>query len=152
MNHLTTIRLGGLFLAATALMGQKAGKKPEPAPAPAQEPAAPDAGLIKQVPYRPTLSREPFLTLSDGGAASGGDLLDDLAVKGYTKRDGKLLAIIADSRGNVRWLPIGYKFKDGEIVAIDETSVTFHQWDPNSSNRSVFRKVIKSFKREETKR
>ena len=147
-----TFRSTLLFLAVPALMAQGTSKKPEPAAAPAQEAAAPDAGLIKQVPYRPTLSREPFLTLSDGGATGTGDLLDDLAVKGYTKRDGKLFAIIADSRGNVRWLPIGYKFKDGEIVAIDESSVTFHQWDPNSSNRSVFRKVTKSFKREETKR
>jgi len=147
-----TFRSSLLLLAAPVLLAQGAPKKPEPPAAPAAETAAPDAGLIKQVPYRPTLSREPFLTLSDGGVTGTGDLLDDLAVKGYTKRDGKLFAIIADSRGNVRWLPIGYKFKDGEIVAIDESSVTFHQWDPNSSNRSVFRKVTKSFKREETKR
>ena len=148
-----TIRVSLLLLAVSALMAQAPAKKPEaPAPQQAQDAAAPDAGLIKQIPYRPTLTREPFLTLSDGGATGTGDLLDDLAVKGYTKRDGKLFAIIADSRGNVRWLPIGYKFKDGEIVSIDETSVTFHQWDPNSSNRSVFRKVTKSFKREETKR
>lgn len=147
-----TIRSSFLLLAVPALLAQAAPKKAEQPAAPAQEQGAPDAGLIKQVPYRPTLTREPFLTLSDGGTTGTGDLLDDLAVKGYTKRDGKLFAIIADSRGNVRWLPIGYKFKDGEIVAIDETSVTFHQWDPNSSNRSVFRKVTKSFKREETKR
>lgn len=147
-----TIRSSFLLLAVPALLAQAAPKKGEQPAAPAQEQGAPDAGLIKQVPYRPTLTREPFLTLSDGGTTGTGDLLDDLAVKGYTKRDGKLFAIIADSRGNVRWLPIGYKFKDGEIVAIDETSVTFHQWDPNSSNRSVFRKVTKSFKREETKR
>ncbi|HJW34921.1 MAG TPA: hypothetical protein VJ505_16345 [Holophagaceae bacterium] len=139
-----------LLVMAPALMAQGAPKAEKPAPA--QEPAAADAGIIKQVPYKPTLAREPFLTLSDAGAAAGGDLVDDLAVKGQFKRDGKVFAIIADSRGNTRWLPIGYKFKDGELVAIDDKSVTFHQWDPNSTNKSVYRKVVKSFKREEAKR
>ncbi len=141
-----------LLLMAPALMAQATPKTGKTAPAPAQEPAAADAGIIKQVPYKPTLSREPFLTLSDAGAAAGGDLVDDLAVKGRFVRDGKVFAIIADSRGNTRWLPIGYKFKDGELVAIDDKSVTFHQWDPNSTNKSVYRKVVKSFKREEAKR
>lgn len=142
-----------LLLLAPALMAQATPKAGKTAPAPAaQEPAAADAGIIKQVPYKPTLSREPFLTLSDAGAAAGGDLVDDLAVKGRFVRDGKVFAIIADSRGNTRWLPIGYKFKDGELVAIDDKSVTFHQWDPNSTNKSVYRKVVKSFKREEAKR
>ncbi len=139
-----------LLVMAPALMAQGAPKADKAAPS--QEPAAADAGIIKQVPYKPTLVREPFLTLSDAGAAAGGDLVDDLAVKGQFKRDGKVFAIIADSRGNTRWLPIGYKFKDGELVAIDDKSVTFHQWDPNSTNKSVYRKVVKSFKREEAKR
>lgn len=145
-----------LLLLAPALFAQGAPKTDKPVQAvagqAAPEPSASDAGVIKLVPYKPTLSREPFLTLSDAGAAAGGDLVDDLAVKGRFVRDGKVFAIIADSRGNTRWLPIGYKFKDGELVAIDDKSVTFHQWDPNSTNKSVYRKVVKSFKREEAKR
>ncbi|MBI3132710.1 MAG: hypothetical protein HYZ13_15450 [Acidobacteria bacterium] len=143
-----------LLLMTPALFAQGApkGDKPASAGQAAPEPSATDAGVIKLVPYKPTLSREPFLTLSDAGAAAGGDLVDDLAVKGRFVRDGKVFAIIADSRGNTRWLPIGYKFKDGELVAIDDKSVTFHQWDPNSTNKSVYRKVVKSFKREEAKR
>ena len=145
-----------LLLLAPALFAQGAPKTDKPVQAvagqAAPEPSASDAGIIKLVPYKPTLSREPFLTLSDAGAAAGGDLVDDLAVKGRFVRDGKVFAIIADSRGNTRWLPIGYKFKDGELVAIDDKSVTFHQWDPNSTNKSVYRKVVKSFKREEAKR
>jgi len=142
-----------LLLLAPVLAAQGAPKADKPAAAQAApEAPATDAGIIKQVPYRPTLVREPFLTLSDSGAAGGGDLVDDLAVKGQFKRDGKVFAIIADSRGNTRWLSVGYKFRDGELVAIDDKSVTFHQWDPNSTNKSVYRKVVKSFKREEAKR
>jgi hypothetical protein len=151
-----TISPGFLLLVAPILAAQSVPKTDKPAQAaatqPAPEPSVSDAGIIKLVPYKPTLSREPFLTLSDAGAAAGGDLVDDLAVKGQFKRDGKVFAIIADSRGNTRWLAIGYKFKDGELVAIDDKSVTFHQWDPNSTNKSVYRKVVKSFKREEAKR
>lgn len=139
-----------ILLFAPTLVAQGAVKDSK-TPAPAAEAPATDAALIKQVPYRPTLTREPFQTLSDSGSASGGDLLDDLAVKGQFKRDGKVFAIIADSRGNTRWLPVGYQFKDGEIVAIDDKSVTFNQWDPNSTSKFK-RKVVKSFKREEAKR
>jgi hypothetical protein len=139
-----------LLSAAPLLLAQ--GKPAEPAkPAAPAEGQVTDAGLIKQIPYRPTLSREPFQTLSDAVKSTDGDLLDDLAVKGQFKRDGKVFAIIADSRGNTRWLPIGYQFKDGEIVAIDDKSVTFNQWDPNSTTKFK-RKVVKSFKREEAKR
>ncbi len=149
-----TLSLFMLVMPALAAQGATKADKPAQAPAGqvAPEPSAVDAGIIKLVPYKPTLVREPFLTLSDAGAAAGGDLVDDLAVKGQFKRDGKVFAIIADSRGNTRWLPIGYKFKDGELVGIDDKSVTFHQWDPNSTNKSVYRKVVKSFKREEAKR
>lgn len=145
--HLTLLLSASPFLLAQGKPAEPA----KPAPAAPEGASAADAGLIKQVPYRPTLSREPFQTLSDATSTSGGDLLDDLAVKGQFKRDGKVFAIIADSRGNTRWLPIGYQFKDGEIVAIDDKSVTFNQWDPNSTTKFK-RKVVKSFKREEAKR
>jgi DNA/RNA-binding domain of Phe-tRNA-synthetase-like protein len=47
---------------------------------------------------------------------------------------------------------VGYKFRDGEIVSIDEKGVTFRQWDVNSTVRTAFRTIVKSFKREEGKR
>jgi hypothetical protein len=52
----------------------------------------------------------------------------------------------------VRTLPIGFRFRDGELVAINDKSVTFHQWDPSSTNTKIFRTVVKTFKREEGKR
>lgn len=154
-TSLITMLLVGFPLVAQDAKGAKA---PAAAPqaAPAQAPAAPadanDIAVVKQVPFQPTVTREPFLVLGDSSKKDTGDYVDDIAVKGQLKKDGKVFAIVSDSRGNVRWLEIGYKFKDGMIAAIDDKSVTFHQWDPNTSNQNVFRKVVKTFKREETKR
>jgi hypothetical protein len=136
-----------------APLAAQAPKAPAQAASSAQ-PAAPqeDVAAVKQVPYQPTVSREPFQVLGDSTAGKGGDYVDDIAVKGCLRKEGKLFAIISDSRGNVRWLEVGYRFKDGMIAAIDDKSVTFHQWDPNSTNTNVFRKVVKTFKREEAKR
>lgn len=110
-----------------------------------------DLLMLKPTSYRPTLSRDPFAAPSDGVLESKGDVVDDISVKGRIVVGGKNLAVVSDSRGNARWLPVGYKFRDGEIVAINEKSVTFHQWELNSTSR-VFRTVVKPFKREEGKR
>jgi hypothetical protein len=48
-------------------------------------------------------------------------------------------------------VPVGFKLRDGEIVAIDDHGVTFHQWELNTTNRSAYRTVVKKFKNEETK-
>lgn len=138
-----------LPLAAQAGKGSPQAQAPAPAPAAAPQE---DVTVVKQVPYQPTVSREPFQVLGDSMASKGGDFVDDIAVKGVFRKEGKVFAIISDSRGNVRWLEVGYRFKDGMIAAIDDKSVTFHQWDPNSTNTNVFRKVVKTFKREEAKR
>ena len=125
-----------------------------PASASGQLPPLPEEELlvIKKTPYRPNLERDPFRAPSEMETAKQGDLVDDIGVKGRVVSGGKVFAIVSDSRGNVRQLPVGYKFRDGEITAIDEKTVTFHQWDVNSTNRSVFKKVVKPFKREEGKR
>jgi len=107
---------------------------------------------VKQIPYQTTLIRDPFSAPTDVEQASKGDLVDDIGVKGWLKAGGVSYAVVSDSRGNIKRLPIGYKFRDGEIVAINEKSVTFHQWDISSTNRSVYRTVVKTFKREEGKR
>lgn len=139
------------FLAGTLLLGQA------PAAAPASavpaSPAAPeDVATIKATPYKPTIQRDPFATPRDDRPVNGEDLLDDISVKGVLRRGGKNFAIISDSRGNVRWLPVGYRFKDGEIAAITDRAVIFHQWELNTTNRSVFRTVTKTFNREEDNR
>lgn len=107
---------------------------------------------VKPIPYRPLLNRDPFSAPTDLEQASKGDLVDDIAVKGWLKSAKISYAVVSDSHGNTKRLPIGYKFRDGELVAIDEKSVTFHQWDVTSTNRSAYRTIVKTFKREEGKR
>lgn len=111
-----------------------------------------DLVLARAIPYRPAITRDPFSSPTEIEGPNKGDMVDDIAIKGVMKMNGKILAVVSDSRGNVRWLPVGYKFKDGEIVAIDEKAVTFRQWDPNSNVRTAVRTVVKTFKREEGKR
>lgn len=123
----------------------------DPAPKPADPPAQ-DAAIIKVTPYKPTMLRDPFTAPRDDRPADALDLIDDIGVKGMIRKDGKNFAIISDSRGNVRWLPVGHRFKDGEITAITDKAVTFHQWEMNTTNRSIFRTITKTFKREEGKR
>ncbi len=106
----------------------------------------------RAVPYRPTITRDPFSAPSDAEPSNRGDLVDDIAVKGVIKREGRFFAVVSDSRGNVRFLPSGYKFRDGEIASVDDKAVTFHQWDPNSTVRTQFKTITKTFKREEGKR
>jgi hypothetical protein len=117
--------------------------------APAQNQAALDDELlvIKTTPYHPTLVRDPFSAPTDVENASKGDLIDDIGVKGRIVTNGKVLAVVSDSRGNVRWLPAGYKFRDGELYEITEKAVIFHQRDIGSTN-GVFRTVVKPFNRE----
>jgi Tfp pilus assembly protein PilP len=141
------------FLAGTLLLAQA----PAPAPATtgpalAAAPVPEDVAIIKATPYKPVIQRDPFATPRDDRPTDAQDLLDDISVKGVLRRDGKNFAIISDSRGNVRWLPVGHRFKDGEIAAITDSAVIFHQWELNTTNRSVFRTVTKTFKREEGNR
>ena len=145
-------RLSILLFAGTGLIAQGPGKSaPTPPPA-AATPAAEDVAVIKATPYHPSIQRDPFSAPRDERPADAVDVLDDIAVKGMIKKDGKNFAIISDSRGNVRWLPVGHRFKDAEITAISDKAVTFHQWEMNSTNRSTFRTITKTFKREEGKR
>ena len=127
----------------------KAAPVPNPAPAPA---AAEDVATIKATPYKPAIQRDPFSAPRDERPADALDLLEDIAVKGMIRKDGQNFAIVSDSRGNVRWLPVGHRFKDSEITAITDKAVTFHQWELNTTNRSIYRTITKTFKREEGKR
>jgi hypothetical protein len=153
------------MLAALAL-GLQLGAQGTPAPAgkpgasvatPAQSaiPAdinAEDLLVINATPYHPTLVRDPFATPTDAEQSNKGDLVDDIAVKGRVVSGGKTQAVVSDARGNMRMLPVGYKFRDGVLVAIDDKSVTFHQWDPSGTNTRIYRTVVKIYKREEAKR
>lgn len=111
-----------------------------------------DLITARAVPYLTTLQRDPFAAPTDADQTGKGDLVDDIGVKGRVIAHGKTVAVVTDSRGNVRMLPVGYRFRDGVLVAINEKSLTFHQWDISSSNTKIFRTVVKTFKREEGKR
>ncbi len=103
-------------------------------------------------PYRPNLERDPFSSPSDNVDKTRAESVDEIGVKGRVVVNGKALAIVIDSRGKTRTLPVGYKFKDGEISAITDRAVVFRQWDPNSTNRSHSKSIEKPFKREEGNR
>ncbi len=119
---------------------------------PSATPSQEELIQVKKIPYRATLSRDPFSAPTDLEQSNKGDLVDDIGVKGWLRSGGVAYAVVTDSRGNVRKLPVGYKFRDGEIVAIDDKSVTFHQWDVSSTNRSTYKTIVRTFKREEGKR
>jgi hypothetical protein len=152
------------MLAALAL-GLQLGAQGTPAPAarpgasvatPAQSenPAISTEDLLatNATPYHPTLVRDPFATPTDAEQTNKGDLVDDIAVKGRVVSNGRTLAVVSDARGNIRTLPVGFKFRDGVLWAIDEKTVTFHQWDPSGTNTRIFRTIVKIYKREEAKR
>ncbi|HXC17027.1 MAG TPA: hypothetical protein VNV60_06270 [Holophagaceae bacterium] len=162
-SHLPLVLLGVLSPLGAQAPAQK-GKAPEaakaatPSPAAAAAPAsavadqADDITVIKAVPYQPTLKRDPFASPSDDSSKSQGNLVEDIAVKGVVSGpDGKLLAVIVDSHGKSTVVPVGFRLRDGEIVGIDNRGVTFHQWELNTTNRSAYRTVVKTFKNEEAK-
>ncbi|MBL0210022.1 MAG: hypothetical protein IPQ13_03770 [Holophagaceae bacterium] len=162
INHLALHLLASTLVLGLWGQAQKSSAKPgETAPAanPAEtggnaesQPTPEDLIARKAIPYRPTINRDPFSAPSDAEPAKRGDMVDDIAVKGIIKREGKFFAVVTDSRGNVRFLPSGYKFRDGEIVSVDDKAVTFHQWDPNSTVKTQYKTITKTFKREEGKR
>jgi hypothetical protein len=143
-------RIPILLLLGASLFAQAPSSTPPPAVTAA--PVAEDVAIIKTTPYKPAIQRDPFSAPRDERPVDALDVLDDIAVKGMIKKDGKNFAIISDSRGNVRWLPVGHRFKDAEIMTITDKAVTFHQWEMNTTNRSIFRTITKTFKREEGKR
>jgi hypothetical protein len=131
----------------------KAKQNPAAVAQPAKESLDEDELIqMRATPYQPKLERDPFKSPTEAGTEfMRPDMVEDIAVKGRIFSGGKILAVVVDSRGNVRWLPIGHRFKDGEIASIDDKSVTFHQWDPAASSRH-FKTIVKTFKREEGKR
>jgi hypothetical protein len=156
-SHLPLVLLGILSPLGAQAPAQK-GKATQATPAvAAAAPAAvadqaDDITVIKAVPYQPTLKRDPFASPSDDSNKNQGNLVEDIAVKGVVSGpDGKLLAVIVDSHGKSTVVPVGFRLRDGEIVGIDSHGVTFHQWELNTTNRSAYRTVVKTFKNEEAK-
>ena len=115
-----------VLFSGAALVAQ-APSKADPAPVAPPSSSSVDVAIIKATPYNPAIRRDPFSAPRDERPADALDVLDDIAVKGMIRKDGKNFAIVSDSRGNVRWLPVGHRFKDAEITTITDKAVTFHQ-------------------------
>ncbi len=122
-------------------------------PSTPKEPAASsELVVIAKIPYVSTLQRDPFASPTDNREETRQETVDEVGIKGQISVKGKQFLVVSDSSGKTKLLQVGYKFRDGEIIAIQPGSVTFRTWDPNSTNKSVFKNVTKSFKREEGKR
>jgi hypothetical protein len=107
----------------------------------------------RMVAFKPTLSRDPFAVPTEQAAQEQGLFsIDEATVKGKIVVGGKPYAIILDSMQNVWRVPVGFRFLDGQVAEITESSVVFDQWDAASQSRSGKRSVKKQFKREEEKR
>lgn len=145
------------FAASLPALAQSV-SKPESAATPKSVPPAsvgdPGDEALEHVkfPYRPALVRDPFRSPTDSVDKTRAESIDEIGIKGRLVSKGKTMAIVLDSRGKTRMLPVGYRFKDGEIVAITDKAVIFRQWDPMSTNRARTKSVEKLFKREEGNR
>jgi hypothetical protein len=85
---------------ATPKPAAAAAEKAEPTPeAEAVPTPAADPLTAKAVPYRPTITREPFASPSEEQDTGKGDMVDDIGVKGYTRKNGKYFAVVSDKRG-----------------------------------------------------
>ena len=171
-----TLLLLPLFILSLPLLAQAPGKpKAEPRAQAKAEPAAKghaapasaatpeplsanqginpdDLMMVHATTYHPTLLRDPFSTPTDAEQSNKGDSVEDIAIKGRVVSKGKAMAVVSDARGNIRLLSPGFRFRDGELIAVDEKAVTFHQWDASGTNTKAYRTVVKTFKREEGKR
>jgi hypothetical protein len=106
------------------------------------------------VEYRPKMSRDPFhaATKEDKNLEQSDMLVDEITIIGRVVASKKAYLVVLDSQQNVKQLPVGYRFQDGEIAAITEAGAVFTTWDSAMGPRSpVKRTVTKPFKREEVR-
>ncbi|MBP1626116.1 MAG: hypothetical protein H6Q00_591 [Holophagaceae bacterium] len=150
-NRFIVLAFSCVAIGLAATPEPAASKSPSVPAAPGATSPEADITKIEAIPYKPEQQRDPFTVPSDAERGGRGDLVDDIGVKGRVVSGGKVLLVATDSRGNIRTLPVGFRFKDGEIVAISERAVTFHQWEITSTNKSIYRTIVKTFKPEEGK-
>ncbi|MCL1892728.1 MAG: hypothetical protein FWG02_00645 [Holophagaceae bacterium] len=99
------------------------------------------------IEYRPQSRRDPFVVASTkSGTAPGDMLIDEITIVGRLIAKNKVFLLVMDNLQNTKQLPVGYRFQDGEITSITETSVVFNQWDPALGSQSGSRSITKVFK------
>jgi hypothetical protein len=144
-----------LFAIMMPVFGQK---KNDPPPASDKKSAADSGDVIdflvqsQLVDFRTSLNRDPFSPPTSNTNNNESFLIDEITIQGRIVVRKKSFALILDPYQNVREIPVGFKFLDGELIAVTENAIIFTQWDANSTNRSAQRTVTKPFKREEEKR
>ena len=151
-------RLFLLSLAAVGLFAQPVPKPQQKPQAPKPQPVVPPtpedekAETLEHVkfPYQPALVRDPFASPTDNADKVREETIDEIGVLGWLVLKGKPYVIVSDSRGKTRQLPVGFRFKDGEILSINDKAVVFRQWDPTATIRTG-KVVEKQFKRKEGK-
>lgn len=68
-----------------------------------------------------------------------GTALGDVTFKGILVSRGSTFAVVTDEQGGVRMLPVGYRFRDAEIVKIEAPYVTVRQFDGDAYRTLVIR-------------
>ncbi|MDR0499111.1 MAG: hypothetical protein LBH03_05185 [Holophagales bacterium] len=142
------------FTMLTYVYGQKKSDTP---PTSDKKIAADSGGIMdflvqsQIVEFKTSLNRDPFSTPTIITSNNESFSIDDITIQGKVVIQKKTFALILDHEQNVREIPIGFKFIDGELTAITENALVFTQWDANSPDRSLQRTVTKPFRREEAK-
>jgi Tfp pilus assembly protein PilP len=129
---------------AGAAMPQETGAADETIKAIIAQEMDPSAGT-----YNPAGRRDPFVNLIKGlqgeGATSRGKkagleafLIQEVALKGVVKTPDGFVAMLLGTDGKSYFPRVGARLFDGQIVAIDQSSVTFRQevTDPLSPVRT----------------
>ena len=138
-----------LLTAAPYLCGQEKGR--------AADPNDIRTFLIESqiVEYRPKHDRDPFGAAQEDKnrpvVEQGEIMIDEITILGRIVSNKKAYLIVLDTRHDRKLLPVGFRFKDGEITDITNTGVVFSMWDPTLGPRApVKRTVTKHFiKRED---
>jgi len=139
-----------LLAAAPYLCGQEKGR--------AADPNDIRTFLIESqiVEYRPKHDRDPFGAAQEDKSRpvveQGDMMIDEITILGRIVAKKGASLIVLDSRQDKKLLPVGFRFRDGEITDITNTAAVFTMWDPTLGPRApVKRTVTKHFKREDGK-
>lgn len=113
-----------------------AGEAPATIPAPAvgseKKPDMPEAYDINYA-YDPGGRRDPFVSLLSGIKNTGANVpkgaltVEDSKVVGITRNKSGFVAILVGADNKARFMKVGDKLYDGEILSIESDRVTFRQ-------------------------
>ena len=115
---------------------------PAPSPATPAAPASTDEGIREIAPapggytYNPMGRRDPFMSLIKPVGPQGekkrkagieGFLIGEVVLRGIIKNNDGWIAFFSGTDGKSYWVRQGQRFFDGQLTAIDATTVSFRQ-------------------------